>query len=119
MDHDLHTTGVKIEDDLKTHIDRRLDFALSRFGSRVLKTIVYLNDNNGPKGGLDKSCLIIVRLRGLKEVVAEIVDSDWPVAVDRATTRIGHSVSRELERKRKFGRESMGYVPEKVNEDDG
>ncbi len=106
---DLHTSGVEIENELRMHIDRRLNFALSRFGSRVLKTVVYLTDNNGPKGGIDKSCLIVVRLRGLGEVIAEVVDTDWPVTVDRATTRIGHTVSRGLERQRGSFREPVGY----------
>lgn len=105
---DLHASGVEIEQSLREHIERRLTFALSRFGSRVLRTVVYLTDNNGPKGGIDKSCLIVVRLRGLGEVIAEVVDTDWPVTVDRATTRIGHSVSRDLERQRGLFREPVG-----------
>lgn len=97
---ELHTKGVKLEPGLRDHIERRLTFALSRFGSRILKVAVYLADTNGPKGGIDKSCQIVVRLRGVSDVIAEVVDADWPVAVDRATARIGHNVSRNLERKR-------------------
>ena len=40
----------------------------------------------------------------LCDVVAEVVDTDWLVTVDRAASRIGHNVSRELERKRDFSR---------------
>jgi len=85
-------------------------FALSRFGNRITKTIVYLADNNGPKGGIDKSCQIVVRMRGFKQIVAEVVDADWVVAVDRATTRIGHNVSRQIERRREFEHESAAGV---------
>ena len=105
---DLHTNGTKLDQGLREHLERRLTFALSRFGSRVLKAVVYLTDNNGPKGGFDKSCLIVVRLRGAGEVIAELVDTDWEVTIDRATTRIGQNVSRELERKRSYVRESVG-----------
>ena len=105
---DLRTSGVEIEQGLREHIERRLTFALSRFGSRVSKTVVYLTDNNGPKGGIDKSCLIVVRLRGVGEVIAEVIDTDWPITVDRATTRIGHSVNRDLERQRELSREPVG-----------
>ena len=104
---ELHTSGVEVESGLREHIERRLTFALSRFGSRVTKASVTLADNNGPKGGIDKSCLIVVRLRGVGEVVAEVVDTDWPVAVDRAANRIGHNVGRGLERKRDFAREPV------------
>ena len=104
----FRSNGVALEQGLREHIERRLTFAMSRFGARVLKTVVHLADNNGPKGGVDKSCLIVVRLRGLGELVAELVDTDWLAVVDRATTRIGHNVSRELERKRSFARELVG-----------
>lgn len=104
---ELHATGIEMDSELKEHADRRLSFALSRFGSRILKTTVYLTDNNGPKGGIDKNCLIVVRLRGLGEVVAEVVDTDWPVTIDRAAARIGHNVGRAVERKREFTREPV------------
>ena len=105
---DLHASGVEIEQGLREHIERRLTFALSRFGPRVLRTVVYLTDHNGPKGGIDKSCLIVVRLRGMSDVVGEVIDTDWPVTVDRATSCIGHSISRALERKRGLFREPVG-----------
>ncbi|MEI8378495.1 MAG: HPF/RaiA family ribosome-associated protein [Planctomycetota bacterium] len=104
---ELRTNGMEINPGLRDHIDRRLNFALSRFGSRVTKATVSLTDNNGPKGGVDKSCQIVVRLRGLGDVIADVVDTEWGVSVDRATTRIGHNVGRELERKREFGRDAV------------
>jgi ribosome hibernation promoting factor len=105
---ELHASGVETKSGLREYIERRLTFALSRFGSGVIKASVYLTDNNGPKGGIDKSCRIVVRLRGLNDAIAEVVDTDWPVTVDRATSRIGHNVSRALERRRDFVHESVG-----------
>lgn len=85
---------------LADHIERRLRFALARFGGRVEKVIVFLQDHNGPRGGVDKMCRILAKVRGCGAVMATIVDSDWTAAVDRATTRIGHTVSRRIERLR-------------------
>jgi ribosome-associated translation inhibitor RaiA len=104
MNWELHAKGIVIEPTLRDHIERRLMFALSRFGSRISKAEVYLADDNGPKGGVDKACQVVVRLRGLNDVIAEVTDTDWPVAVDRAATRIGHNVGRALERRREFSR---------------
>jgi len=103
---ELHTSGVEADNGLREHIERRLTFALSRFSDRVTKVAVTLTDNNGPKGGVDKSCRIVVRLRSLGEVIAEVVDTDWPVTIDRAASRAGHNVGRELDRKREFDRTS-------------
>ena len=86
--------------DLADHIERRLRFALARFGNRVEKVIVFLQDRNGPKGGIDKVCRILAKVQGCGMLMAAVVDSDWNTAVDRATTRIGHTVSRQVSRLR-------------------
>ena len=96
----LHTNDVVLDVELKEHLERRLLFALSRFDPKILKVDVHLADENGPKGGLDKSCQIHVRLSGQADVVARTVDADWKVCIDLATTRAGHNVRRALARKR-------------------
>jgi hypothetical protein len=100
MNWELKDRGVSRPDDLPDRIDRRLRFALARFGSRIQKTIVFLHDHNGPKGGIDKVCRILVKTQGCGTLVAAIVDSDWNTAVDRATARIGHTVARQIARVR-------------------
>lgn len=100
MNWELKDGGVRRPDDLPARIERRLRFALARFGGRILKVIVFLHDRNGPKGGIDKVCRIIVKTNGCGTLVAAIVDSDWHAAVDRATTRIGHTVGRQIARVR-------------------
>lgn len=87
-------------DHLPDHIERRLRFALARFGSRVERVIVFLQDRNGPRGGIDKVCRILAKVQGCGAIMATVVDSDWTAAVDRATTRIGHTVSRQVGRLR-------------------
>lgn len=100
MHWELKDQAVSRPDDLPDRIDRRLRFALARFGSRIQKTIVFLHDHNGPKGGIDKVCRILVKTQGCGTLVAAIVDSDWNTAVDRATARIGHTVARQIARVR-------------------
>ncbi|MFM8414924.1 MAG: HPF/RaiA family ribosome-associated protein [Planctomycetota bacterium] len=94
-----HARGVT-PPDLATHVERRLGFALSRFAGRIRRVNVFLADQNGPRGGIDKTCRIVVRLADGGDVVAEVSDVDWVIAVDRATTRIGHSTGRQLARRR-------------------
>jgi len=62
--------------------------------------IVFLQDRNGPKGGIDKVCRILAKVQGCGSIMATVSDSDWHAAVDRATTRIGHTVSRQVGRQR-------------------
>jgi putative sigma-54 modulation protein len=92
--------GSRRPANLADHIERRLRFALARFGSRVDRVVVFLQDRNGPKGGIDKVCRILAKVQGCGAVMASVADSDWTAAVDRATTRIGHTVARQIDRAR-------------------
>jgi putative sigma-54 modulation protein len=96
----LKDNGVTRPKHLPEHIERRLRFALSRFAGRIEKIVVFLHDHNGPKGGIDKVCRVLVKARGCGMIMAAVADSDWINAVDRATTRIGRSVARQIARRR-------------------
>ncbi len=77
---------------------RRLEFALGRFAGRVRSLNVSLTDLNGPRGGLDKKCLIAVRLaRPRRVIVVEDVDTDAVVVVSRAAERVSRAVSRAIQ----------------------
>jgi putative sigma-54 modulation protein len=104
----LKTAGGSPPASLVAHVERRLRFALSRFSGRIRRVDVFLADENGPRGGIDKTCRIVVRLRDGGDVVSEVSDVDWEIAVDRATTRIGHSTGRELARRRSGRRGGAG-----------
>lgn len=96
----LKHQGTPHPANLPDHIDRRLRFALSRFGDRVDRVIVFLQDSNGPKGGVDKVVRILAKVQGCGAIMATVADSEWMAAVDRATTRIGHTLSRQIGRLR-------------------
>lgn len=111
----MKAPGGKPAPEISAHVERRLRFALSRFSSRIGRVNVFLADQNGPRGEIDKTCRIVVRLRDGGDVVAEVSDVGWEVAVDRATTRIGHSTGRELARRRavrRSGRPESARVAE-------
>lgn len=95
---DIHGYHLTISDALRTHIERRLHFALSRFGARILRVAVRLEDINGPRGGVDKLCRIGVTLLGAGHVHVEVLDSESLSAVDRAADRIQGAVARAIDR---------------------
>ena len=98
----LEIFGKQLEEHsgLSAHIERRLRFALGRFGARVARVETTLTDLNGPRGGVDKQCRIIASLVPKGEVIVEVRDADIFIAVDRAADRLGRVTARELERRR-------------------
>ncbi len=93
---------IKLGEELREYITRRLHFALGRFSPAIRRVNVRAGDVNGPRGGVDKRCHILVTLRtsGSSPVTVDTHDSDLCAAIDRSTDRIGRSVARALERKR-------------------
>lgn len=98
----IRSRSIELTDALRAHVERHLQFALSRFGDRIGRVTVHLVDAGGPGAGGDKTCRIDVTLRPSGEVVVEDTQADLHAAIDRATERTGRSVTRELEIDRVF-----------------
>lgn len=79
-------------------VDRRLRYALGRFGGRIRRVEVLVTDENGPRGGIDTTCRILVKTAPRGEVRAEVTDIGVELAVSRAVQRVARSVSSELQR---------------------
>jgi ribosomal subunit interface protein len=96
----VRTLGMEATDAIRDHVERRVRFAVGRFGHRLEEVSVRLGDANGPRGGTDKTCRVVATLGGTGQVVVEDADADLYVAVDRATNRLGRAVARAVERRR-------------------
>lgn len=96
--------GIDMKPGVSALVERRLYFALSRFGGRVKAVSVSLVDLNGPRGGIDKRCSMQARLAPRGTVRVEHTDSELSAAVDRAAAQLGRAVTRALERRREGAR---------------
>jgi ribosome-associated translation inhibitor RaiA len=92
----IQSRGFSMTEAIEEHVQRRLGFTLSRGVGRVQRVSVKLSDINGPRGGVDKRCLIQIKLGGLPQVVVEDVQPDLYAAIDRAASRAGRAVMRRL-----------------------
>ena len=97
---EIHVRGFELTEALRSHVERRVVFAAGFAHTWVRRVAVRLVDENGPRGGRDKRCGIVVSLDGLPEVVIDDIQCDLYSAVDSACDRLGHTLSRRLERSR-------------------
>lgn len=98
---DIHTGKFSLTDSLRSHVERRADYALGWAQQSLHQVIVRLDDLNGPnKGGVDKLCRVQIPLVGGAVVVIAEVQADLYMAVDKAMERANQSLTRKLERKR-------------------
>lgn len=88
------------QEGLGGYAERRARFAVSRFSPRIDWVAVRLADINGPRGGVDKECRIVVRLRPHGRVRVIERDASMHAAIARAADRLGRAVAREMARRR-------------------
>lgn len=96
----IHSHGIHADSELRRAIERRLDLSLGRFESRIQDVRVWLSDDNGPRGGLDKTVRVELDLPGTRGIRVEQTATSWQEAVDVATGRMGRAAAREIERRR-------------------
>lgn len=114
---EVRTHGIELSPALEAHIRRRMKWSLRRFQGRLGRIVNRLRDVNGPRGGVDKRYRVSVRLAPKGKVRLQQTGSDVYEAVQSASTRLGHLLSRELKRRRESrrGRESVRRRPKSRN----
>lgn len=96
---EIKSRGVDVDTELREYVHRRAAFALSRFGDDVREVLVTLEDVNGPRGGIDQLCKLVVTLRRVDEpVVCETTDKEMQAAIDIAFGRASRTVARNMDR---------------------
>ena len=93
------------------HINHRISFAFSRTKHAIKSTSLTVSDINGPKGGIDKACTIVIQPNGLKEIVISEQHSKLNKAIDRCIARANQTLIRQLKRQQKLSRKSINLQP--------
>ncbi len=97
--------SFELTDAIVRHIEGRIKLSLGTASDQIAAVSVRLKDINGPRGGADKRCRIVVRLRPLRSIIVEAVGRDLYATVDEAAARAKEAVWRRLKRRRTLRRE--------------
>jgi len=99
---------AEIDDGLHGFVEHQLLLALGRVSPGVHCAVVRLCDQYGPRGGIDRTCRIEVRLRSRRSLVVEHTDTNLYAAISRAAERAKRAVVQE---KGRFRRHRKGNMP--------
>jgi ribosome-associated translation inhibitor RaiA len=91
--------NIDLSPRLRGLVERRLRFALGRFGTRLKGVVVCLRDSNGPRGGLGDQCRIEAKLHPRGRVHVEVTEMGIEKAVSAAADLIARRVRRGLDRR--------------------
>ena len=100
MQVEINAQKLQLDPMIQEHVERQMNFALGQFNSWITRVKVHLEDVNGIKRGVDKQCRILVGMKGGKTIKVQDLDADLTAAINRAADRVGHAVSREVDRRR-------------------
>ena len=100
MEVSIRSRHLDLSEPLKEYESRRLRFSVGAFDAHISGVDVCVEDVNGPRGGLDKKCVVAVLLRPFGRAFARSIESDAYTAVDRAAARIRAVLVRTLARRR-------------------
>jgi putative sigma-54 modulation protein len=95
---DIRTQDLELHPNLREHANRRITFALSRFNNRLTRLHMRLVDENGPRGGVDKRCVLQIGLSGMPDIVITETAENVFTAIDRAAGRAGRTLARKIGR---------------------
>lgn len=100
MQIEIQSRRIPLNDGLREHVRRRIQFAVGRFADRIRHVTVQLSDINGPRGGVDKRCQLRMRVEGLPDIVVDDTEMNLYAAVSNAAGRAGRALSRYAQRAR-------------------
>ncbi|MBF0263733.1 MAG: HPF/RaiA family ribosome-associated protein [Gammaproteobacteria bacterium] len=106
----ISTRKFTLTEALSSYAKKRINFALANKSEHIHRINMRLSDINGPKGGSDKRCHLLISLNGLPDVVIEDVQTDIYTAIDFACDRASRTVVRKIGRKQSHKRQLNPFV---------
>lgn len=92
---------------LREWASQRVAFAFRRHPWAAPRATIRLSDLNGPRGGLDKECVIEVSAAGAAPVIIRSVADNWHAALNHALARASVTLQRMLRRTRELDSRSL------------
>ena len=81
-------------------IERQFQYALSRIEGRIGSVQLTIRDNNGPRGGVDQECRVLVQMKDGTRITVSDTQDQLLAAVAKVAERAERVLSRRIERRR-------------------
>lgn len=94
----VQTHDVEHTDELEAFVREKVEEALEHFAEQLTRVEVHLSDENGPKGGADKSCRMEGRPKGLDPITVEHRSDNVHGAIREASGKLKRAIRHQLGR---------------------
>ena len=93
---EIKARRFSLTEGLRQHVVRRVEYALRSYRIWVDRVEVQLGDVNGPRGGADKFCRVLVQLPQMRALVIRDLGGDLYAVISSAAERAGRTVGRRM-----------------------
>jgi len=100
----IRSSVFRIDADLRETVETHVRRGLRRYARRISEVRVWLDDANGPRGGIDRSCRIQVELLSAGTWTVESRAGTVYAALAGAIERVKMTIDRALKRRRRRAR---------------
>ena len=97
---DIRIRELRASSSLQKFAENRVQARLHRFAPELTLVALRLEDVNGPKGGDDMRCQVVVRSPRFGDMSVETVKGEPRSAIDTSLDRMAMAISRALDRRR-------------------
>jgi len=94
----IRPDDVTLTDALQERVEREVQKAMKHFSDRITRVEVTLQDENGPKGGVDKRCVMEAHPAGDDALTVRAESDALEAAVHEAAQKLEKAVGRRLDR---------------------
>lgn len=94
----VNPDDIPLTEALTGHIEREVQKAIKHHAERVTRVEATIQDQNGPKAGVDKRCVLEARLAGDEPLAVRAESDDMYDAIHQAAERLQKAVGRRLDR---------------------
>lgn len=95
---EIRTPRHRLDESLRDWVHQRLGRHLGKFSSKIERIDVRFGDENGPKGGVDRDCMVHVVLNALPPIAVEVRGETDREAFDLAAGRAERATKHALKR---------------------
>ena len=100
MSVDVNWSASDFNEESKNIVSRQLQYLLGRYRAVTMRVRVRFSDVNGPKGGMDKRCVVSVKLRHAGEITITGEGVSYFEVFQASFERLVRSIRRELAKQR-------------------
>jgi putative sigma-54 modulation protein len=100
----IQARHFSLSEGLNKYVKSKMKVMLSRHEENIIRIDVSLFDVNGPKGGEDKCCKIIIKVNGCSTIVVQETAEDLYDAINTCARRAKRATKRQLSNRVKIRR---------------